>query len=78
MAAVMHELGGVANGNANHRPVRTRLHDLEGNDAAVTLLAEFRREKRQRWQWTVMAIFSGIGIFLSLLVLIVAIFSGTS
>lgn len=78
VAAMMRELGGVANGTPDHKPVRTRLHKLESNDAALILLDEFRKQRRRAWQWWVMAAFAGVGAFLSVLVVLVAVFSGTS
>lgn len=47
MRAVMHELGGVANGNADHKPIRHRLHSLENGQAALVLVESAVKEMRK-------------------------------
>jgi ElaB/YqjD/DUF883 family membrane-anchored ribosome-binding protein len=88
VSAVMRELGGTANGHANHKNVRARLHSLENGQEALRIVQEVaeeiraqhrqaeedrKRDRRATWKWTVTTIFAGIGVFMTVLALVVTI-----
>lgn len=66
MRGLIREVGGISEGDPHHRPLRARVHDLEGNEATLraadAALTAARAVRNHGWSATQKAAVTGAAI----------------